>query len=58
MMPKERPMYQMCYERTCRKYGQYVSADHARNWHNAGVRTPNEDDFVNGELKTSVNASW
>lgn len=42
-------MYQTCHDKTCRKYGQYVSADHAYLWHN--IRTPSEDDFIDGELR-------
>jgi hypothetical protein len=45
-------MYRMCYERGCRNYGQYVSADHAKMWHGTHLRVPNEDDFdEHGELR-------
>lgn len=45
-------MYRICYQRGCRKYGQYVPADHAERWHGILSRVPNEDDFdEHGELK-------
>lgn len=48
---------QMCYERGCPSYGQYVHRYHDAHAHGRAkaqpsvTRTPNEDDFVNGELR-------